>query len=116
VKKPKIYKNSQNAKKNQKNTKLPSKKVLSHENRLKNALFTANNLILPFFFAQDQNFSKIHKTDKNYFWPKQKNTTCLMILNDKPNCQVSRILMNPRPILSDSSENDPFVTSLEGFL
>jgi hypothetical protein len=32
-----------------------------------------------------------------------------MILNDKPNCQVSRILMNPRPILSDSSENDPSV-------
>jgi hypothetical protein len=30
-----------------------------------------------------------------------------MILNDKPNYQVSRILMNPRPILSDSSENDP---------
>jgi hypothetical protein len=30
-----------------------------------------------------------------------------MILNDKPNCQVSRILMNPRPILFDSSENDP---------
>jgi hypothetical protein len=30
-----------------------------------------------------------------------------MILNDKPNCQVSRILLNPRPILSDSSENDP---------
>jgi hypothetical protein len=32
---------------------------------------------------------------------------CLMILNDKPNCQVSRILMNPRPIFSDRSENDP---------
>jgi hypothetical protein len=31
-----------------------------------------------------------------------------MVLNDKPNCQVSRILMNPRPILSDSSENHPF--------
>jgi hypothetical protein len=30
-----------------------------------------------------------------------------MVLNDKPNCQVSRILMNPRPILSDSSENHP---------
>jgi hypothetical protein len=30
-----------------------------------------------------------------------------MILNDKPNCQVSRILMKPRPILSDSLENDP---------
>jgi hypothetical protein len=29
-----------------------------------------------------------------------------MILNDKPNRQVSRILMNPRPIFSDSSEND----------
>jgi hypothetical protein len=51
-------------------------------------------------------FSKIHKTDKKFFCPKQKNT-CLMILNDKPNCQVSRILMNPRTILSDSSENDP---------
>jgi hypothetical protein len=33
-----------------------------------------------------------------------------MILNDKPNCQVSKILMNPRPILSDSSENDPLPT------
>jgi hypothetical protein len=32
-----------------------------------------------------------------------------MILNDKPNCQVSRILMNPGPILSDSSVNDPGV-------
>jgi hypothetical protein len=82
--------------------------VLSHENRLKNALFTANNVILRFFFAHDQNFSKIHKTDKKFFWPKQKNT-CLMVLNDKPNCQDSRILMNPRPILSDSSENDPSV-------
>jgi hypothetical protein len=80
--------------------------VLSHENRLKNALFTANNVILQFFFAQDQNYSKIHKTDKKIFRPKQKNT-CLMVLNDKPNCQVSRILMNPRPILSDSSENHP---------
>jgi hypothetical protein len=30
-----------------------------------------------------------------------------MILNDKPNCQVSRILINPRPIFSDRSENDP---------
>jgi hypothetical protein len=33
-----------------------------------------------------------------------------MVLNDKPNCQVSRILMNPRPILSDSSENHPKVS------
>jgi hypothetical protein len=28
-----------------------------------------------------------------------------MNLNDKPNCQVSRILKNPRPILSDSSDS-----------
>jgi hypothetical protein len=62
--KSKIYKNSQNAIKIKKNTKLNFKKVLSHENRLKNALFTANNVILRFFFAQDQNFSKIHNTDK----------------------------------------------------
>jgi hypothetical protein len=53
--------------KNQKITKLPEKKVFIHENRLKNALFTANNVILRFFFAQDQNFSKIHKTDKKNF-------------------------------------------------
>jgi hypothetical protein len=46
--------------------------VLSHENRLKNALFTANNVILRFFFTQDQNFSKIHKTDKKFFLAKTK--------------------------------------------
>jgi hypothetical protein len=80
--------------------------VLSHENRLKNALFTANNVILRFLFAQDQKFSKIHKTDKNFFLAKSKNT-CLMILNDKPNWQISMILMSPFPILSDSSENYP---------
>jgi hypothetical protein len=34
-----------------------------------------------------------------------------MILNDKPNYQVSRILMYPRPIFSDRSENDPVETS-----
>jgi hypothetical protein len=83
--------------------------VLSHENRLANALFTANNVILRFFFTQDQNFSKIHKTEKKIFFGQNKKNKCLMILNDTPNCQVSRILMNPRPILYDSSENDPIV-------
>jgi hypothetical protein len=29
-----------------------------------------------------------------------------MILNDKPNCQVSRILIIPRPIYVKRSEND----------
>jgi hypothetical protein len=29
-----------------------------------------------------------------------------MILNDKLNCQFSRILMNPRPIYVKRSEND----------
>jgi hypothetical protein len=50
--------------KNQKITKLHSKKVLNHENRLKNALFTANNVILRFFLRKIIFFSKIHKTDK----------------------------------------------------
>jgi hypothetical protein len=59
-----------------------------------------------FFLRKTKIFRKFIKPTKKFFWPKQKNT-CLMILNDKPNCQVSRILMNPRPILSDSSENDP---------
>jgi hypothetical protein len=36
-----------------------------------------------------------------------------MILNDNPNCQVSRILMNPRPILSDSSENHPTLNTFK---
>jgi hypothetical protein len=97
-----IYKNSHNALKIK---KLPSKNVLSHEHRWKNALFIAKNVILRFFFAQDQNFSKFHKTYKKNVWPKQKNR-CLIIFNDKPNCQVSRILMNPRPIYLNCSEND----------
>jgi hypothetical protein len=75
-------------------------------NRLKNALFTANIVILRFFLRKTNIFQKLIKPTKNFFWRKQKNT-CLMILNDKPNCQVSRILMNPRPIFSDRSENDP---------
>jgi hypothetical protein len=81
--------------------------VFSHENRLKNVLFTANNVILRFFFLRKTKFiHKFIKPTKKIFRPKQKNT-CLVILNHKPNCQVSRILMNPRPILSDSSENHP---------
>jgi hypothetical protein len=59
----KIYKNSQNAIKIKKSPNY-IKKVLSHENWLKNALFTANYVILRFFFAQDQHFSKNHKTEK----------------------------------------------------
>jgi hypothetical protein len=55
--------------------------------------------------AQNHNFSKIHKTEKNICLAKTKNTS-LMILNDKPNCQVSRILINPRPIYVKRSEND----------
>jgi hypothetical protein len=58
--------------KNQKLTKLPSKKVLSHENRWKNALFIAKLRDLRFFFALDQNFSKFHQFDKKVFWQKQK--------------------------------------------
>jgi hypothetical protein len=54
--------------------------VLSDENWLKNALFTANNVILRFFFAQDQNIFK------NFFWPKQKKKK--MILNDY--CQIAK--------------------------
>jgi hypothetical protein len=83
--------------------------VLSHENRLKNALFTADNVILRFFLRNTKIFQKFKKPAKNFFWAKQKNK-CLIILNDKPKCQVSWILMNARPILSDSSENDPHVT------
>jgi hypothetical protein len=56
-----------------------------------------------FFLRKTKIFQNFIRSTKNFFWPKQKNT-CLMVLNDKPNCQVSSILMNPRPILSDSSK------------
>jgi hypothetical protein len=72
LEKSKIYKNYQNAIKIKKSPNYLKKKVLSHENRLKNALFIANIVILRIFFAQDQNFSKIHKTDKKIFLAKTK--------------------------------------------
>jgi hypothetical protein len=56
-----------------------------------------NYVIYRFFFCQDPIFSKIHKTVKKSPWPKPKNL-CLMILNDKLNCQVSSIFMNPQSI------------------
>jgi hypothetical protein len=59
--KSKYYKNSQNAIKIKKSFNYLQKKVISNENRSKNALFTAN---LRFFFVQDQIFLKIHKTNK----------------------------------------------------
>jgi hypothetical protein len=64
--KSKIYKKSQKASKiKKKNTKLPSKKVPSYGNRWKKALFLVTYVIYRFFFfAQDHNFSKIHKSDK----------------------------------------------------
>jgi hypothetical protein len=83
--------------KNQKMIKLPSKKVPNHDNYWINELFTVNYVIKQFCFAHDQNFSKIHQIDKKLFWPKQKNMY-LIILNGKPNCQVSRILMKSWPI------------------
>jgi hypothetical protein len=49
-------------------------------------------------FCSSQKKSKIHRSiDKNFFGPKQTNAY-LMILYDKLYCQISRILMNPRPI------------------
>jgi hypothetical protein len=70
---------------------------------MKIALFIAINVILGFLARP--NFSEIHKTDKKKFVAKQKNT-CLIILNDKPNCQVPRIVMNLHQIFLNRSEND----------
>jgi hypothetical protein len=52
--------------KNQKITKLPSKKVLSHENRWKNALFIALKVLLRFFLRKTKNFQKFIKPTKKY--------------------------------------------------
>jgi hypothetical protein len=51
---------------------------------------------LMIFFDQDQNFSKIRQIGK--FFLVKTNEYVLMILNDKPSCQVSKIIMNRRPI------------------
>jgi hypothetical protein len=56
--------------------------------------------VTDFFLAQDQNFSKIHKTDKKISFAKT-----IILLIDEPNCQVSSILMNPRPIYVKRSDN-----------
>jgi hypothetical protein len=47
-----------------------------------------------FFLRKTKIFQIFIKPTKKNFWPKKKG--CLIILNDKPNCQASRILMSPR--------------------
>jgi hypothetical protein len=95
--KSKIYKYSQNAIKIKKSLNYLQKKCLVMRIGWKMHYLQPITWFYDFFLRQTKIFQKFIK---------QKNT-CLMILNEKPNCQVSRILMNPRPILSDSSENDP---------
>jgi hypothetical protein len=52
-----------------------------------------------FFIAQDLHFSKKHKTDTKVYLAKTKiGNLWVMILNNKLNCQVSTIFMNPRLI------------------
>jgi hypothetical protein len=50
--------------------------VLSHdhENRLKNALCTANNVILRFFFRARPKLFKNSQNQQKVFWPKQKKS------------------------------------------
>jgi hypothetical protein len=56
-----------------------------------------NVFLLPITWFYD--FFLRKKSLQKFIWPKQENT-CLIILNDKPNCQVSRVLINPIPIFS----------------
>jgi hypothetical protein len=69
VKIRKFTKNSPNAIKIKRSPNYLQKLVLilSHENWLKNALFTANNVILQIFFAQDQIFQKFIKPAKKIY-------------------------------------------------
>jgi hypothetical protein len=60
---------------------------------------------------QDQNHSKIQQIDKKFFFGQNNKNT---ILNDKPNCQVSKILMNPRLIYVKRSENESFTKDVQG--
>jgi hypothetical protein len=56
-------------------------------------------------------FQKFTRSTKNLFVQNKKIR--FMILNDKADCQVSTILMNPRPIYVKRSENDSPVFWLE---
>jgi hypothetical protein len=109
--KSKIYKNYQNAIKIKKSPNYLNKKCLVMRIGWKMHYLQPITWFYDFFLCKTKTFQKFIKPTKIFFWPKQKNT-CLMILNDKPNCQVSRILMNPRPVLSDSAENDPIRTNV----
>jgi hypothetical protein len=63
---------------------------------------------MPKFFKNSPNRHKI------FFWAKTKNMYPTMILNDKPKCPVSRILMNPQrlnPFMLKRSENVLFLSS-----
>jgi hypothetical protein len=64
---------------------------------VKKCIVYSQLLDLRFFFAKEQNFSKIHKTYKKKSRSKQKNMF-LLILNDQLNFQVSSIFMNSRSI------------------
>jgi hypothetical protein len=102
----KIYKNSQNAKKIKKLLKYLQEKCLVMRIGWKMHYLQPITWFYDFFLPTTKIFQKFIKPTKKLLWPKQKNK-CLMVLNDKPNCQVSKILINPRPIMSDSSENHP---------
>jgi hypothetical protein len=66
----------------------------------------------PIFFAQDI-FQKFTSSQKNLLGQNKKRM-CFFTLNDKPNCQVSRILMNPRPsIYVKRSEYDSLATIID---
>jgi hypothetical protein len=59
------------------------------------------------FFSQEQNISKIHKTEK-------KKIMLIKFIYDKLNCQVSTIFMNPRSIHEENPENDSLTLFSEG--
>jgi hypothetical protein len=104
--KSKIYKNSQNAIKFKKSPNNLQKKCLVMRIGWKMLYLQAVTWFYDFFLRKTKIFQKFIKSTKDFFGQNKK--ICVLwywMINQI--AKVSRILMNPRPILSDSSENDP---------
>jgi hypothetical protein len=106
----KSYKNSQIVEKIKKSLNYLKKSAYSWKSEEKWIIYRQLRDLTIIFLRKTKIFQKFIKPTKKFFWPKQKKT-CVMILNDKPNCQVSRILMDLRPIYVKRSENDSITIS-----
>jgi hypothetical protein len=97
-------------------TKFSFAQPWNHDRRQSDGMFFFVKISFSPIKSPNSTRKSIWKSRNQYFiltsFIESKNT-CLMILNDKPNCQVSRILMNP---CSHSCRNAQRMTQKEHWL